>query len=72
MIPGFLYSEISDIIGYDPAIRSWQIEDAVMDWFRENDINVYEQEFITTNNKKEFGIIFDNDEDALAFKLRWL
>jgi len=72
MIPGFLYSELSDIIGYNPMISQWQIKDEVMDWFRENDIDIVEQEFITTNDTKQFGILFDNKEDAIAFKLRWL
>jgi len=72
MIPGFLYSELFHLMEHYPDTNCWRLADRVIDWFSENDIDIKEQEFITTINTKQFGLIFDNDEDAIAFKLRWI
>lgn len=72
MIPGVLYSELFHLMEHNPENNSWRVLDEVMDWLTENHVNIKEQEFTFTDNSRGFGLLFESDEDVMAFKLRWL
>lgn len=74
MIPYILYSEILHIFETPPS-GQWKLSNEVVDWFNENDIIVTEERFKITSissKSKEYGLLFRNEIDFMAFKLRWL
>ena len=75
MIPYILYSEILHIFETPPS-GTWKLSDGVVDWLYENDIEITEKQFMTSSldgsGGREHGILFMNDIDLMAFKLRWL
>ena len=77
MTPYILYSEILHLF-LKPPSRSWYLSEEVVDWMDENDIKVTEREFMTASiggsgggGGSEHGMLFKNDIDLMAFKLRW-
>ena len=71
MIAGILYSSMRHLMEeYDDG--TWYISTKVLDWVDENEIRIQEKEFILENGSIQFGLYFENEEDYLAFRLRWL
>ncbi len=66
-----LYSEIHNLFEQGDE-GFWIVNKEVRDWFDENNINVVERCATYNNTYHSFGLDFDNEEDAVAFKLRWM
>lgn len=69
-MPNILYTEILNLL--EEAGHRWIISSKVINWCEENDIELEERCFIFVDGKQEFGLLFKNDADAVAFKLRWI
>lgn len=72
MICGILYSEMEHLFEQYPETGRWHLSKEFMDWLRENNIHVKEQEFIVENSINLFGLLFETDEDVMAVRLRWM
>ena len=72
MTPIILYSEMLHLFEQQPETGHWNLSDEFMDWIKENNIHVKEQEFTIENSSNQFGLLFETDEDVMAVRLRWL
>lgn len=71
MIACVLYSEMRHL--FEQHLNgSWYVQRKVITWMVENDIRFREEQFLCDNNSKVFGLMFDEGEGCMAFKLRWL
>lgn len=71
MISTILYSEIIHLLEENLNMNRWQLSSELTDWFTENNIKVREGEFKMEQGTNQFGLVFESEEDFMAFKLRW-
>ncbi len=72
MIRGILYSEMFYLFEQNSETLRWNLSVEILDWLKENNIHVKEQEFIIENSSNQFGLLFETDACVMAFKLRWM
>lgn len=72
MISTILYSEMTHLFEEYLNMNRWQISSELTDWFIENNIKVREGEFEMEQGINQFGLVFESEEDFIAFKLRWI
>lgn len=72
MICGILYSEIFHLLEQNSETLRWNLSVEFMDWLRENNIHVKEQEFTVEDSHNQFGLLFKTDADVMAVRLRWM
>lgn len=71
MTRGFLYSEIFHLMVHNRDRGSYQLSSEFMEWLFDNKIRMTEERFTIADHSDQYGILFETDEDAMAFKLRW-
>ncbi len=72
MLRAILYSEMWHLLEQNSETLRWNLSVEFMDWIKENNIYVKEQEFTIENSSNQFGLLFETDEDVMAVRLRWL
>lgn len=72
MIRAILYSEMHHLM--EPYIDTghWHLSKEFMNWIKDNNIKIKEQEFTVEDSGNQFGLLFETDEDIMAVRLRWL
>lgn len=71
MIPAITYMEMMHLIERQ-SDGQWLIQKIVCDWIYENNIGAKEAHILCDNNQHYYGLLFDDEEGLMAFKLRWL
>jgi len=67
-----LYREVLHLLEQDQDTYHWSLCKEFINWLDENDIKITEKQFKIQSGHKEYGLLFENEIDFIAFKLRWL
>lgn len=72
MIRAVLYAEMFHLMEQHPDTGYHQLSSEFMKWLDDNNIQLTEEQFEVSPGRAQYGLLFQTDEDLMAFKLMWL